>query len=431
MHKKIARVSGSAALLLGAVFGIVPAAADDKPQVPAPATTAARPAKAPLDREVLKRYRSELAQGRQADEKGQLAEARKHFEAAVALVPEGGAAQSELGWAAYRQKDLAVAERATLAAIGSSNQPNLRAASLYNLGKILSAQGKKAEAAKALRQSWELSQNPVTLAELKALDPAAAAMAWPSFQALEGPVQIAGKTPAALLLAACRDQINAVVSTEDPESRVVSSEELRTFDAEKLDCKEQSAEIPGAGASIRVMAVSTHLQLNHYQLTTVAVWAKLREGWFRKVISAATEWKWEGESTSLRSALKVGNYVEIRTLLETRNETQSAVYFKGGSERGAPPPETIYGNERMAYYVGIGASGRPSVSSPISFFSSRKVEEHSGAERMAQKTYSLSLQADGTLKIGVPEIVRKRMSEKEFSGREILTPSGSFPLQFP
>ncbi len=42
-----------------------------------------------------------LSQGREADKNGQLDQARKQFESAVALLPEGGAAQSELDWVAY------------------------------------------------------------------------------------------------------------------------------------------------------------------------------------------------------------------------------------------------------------------------------------------------------------------------------------------
>lgn len=437
MSLRLARLSGSVgflfgALLIGAAWSGGSAAADDKPQPAGPADLAARRAKQPPTKQVLQQYGAALSQGREADSKGQLAEARKHFEAAVALLPEGGAAQSELGWVAYRQKDLAAAERATLAAIACSNKPSLRAASLYNLGKILADQGKKAEAIKALREAWELGRNPASLSELKALDPGAAAAAWPGLQALDGPIQLKGTTPAELLLAACRAQVFAAVSSQDPAERMLTREEIYELDAEKLSCQEQSATAkgPGTAAAVRVMAVSSHVSLNHYGLSTIGVWVDSREGWLYKVIRTATEWKWQGETDALKSARTIGNYVEIRELVESRDESESAAYWKGGKEQGQPAPETVYTSDGYAYYLGIGASGRPGLTSPIHFLTARKVIHNHDSERSAEKSYPLTVSAGGELQIGAPSLTRKKMSEKEFTGREIQTPSGSFPLKF-
>lgn len=396
----------------------------------APSTGKDTKAKAPPSKEVLQQYMKALSQGREADKKGLLDQARKQFESAVALLPEGGAAQSELGWVAYRQKDLPTAERATRAAIACSSQSSLRSASLYNLGQILTAQGKKPEAVRALQQAWELGHNAAALSALRALDPAVAAAAGPTIHPLDSsPIQ--GNTPEALRLAACRVQLWSVVSKQDPSEQMMTREEIDDWDAQKLHCEEKSSAFPSDGGQQKAMVVSTAVSLNHYGLSTIGVWVKTTQGWFYRVLHSATDWKWNGATASLKEVRVVGKFLEIRTGIAIRDETQTAHYSKHGFQTGASPPEEVGETNQFAHFAGMGASGRPSVTSPIEFGLSRVITSHNAAERSAEKTYPIQLGADGTLLVGTPAIKRKQMSERDFSGSELMTPSGSFPLKFP
>jgi len=67
----------------------------------------------------------------------------------------------------------------------------------------------------------------------------------------------------------------------------------------------------------------------------------------------------------------------------------------------------------------------------MEFGISRVITSHNAAERSAEKTYPIQLGTDGALQVGTPAIKRTKMSERDFSGSELMTPSGSFPLKFP
>jgi tetratricopeptide (TPR) repeat protein len=95
-----------------------------------------------------------LRNGRALDQKGDLAGALAAFESASKLAPEDTAILSELGWALYRNKDLERAASLTEDAVSRSVEPRLKAASLYNLGRIREAQGRPSEAIRAYVESY-------------------------------------------------------------------------------------------------------------------------------------------------------------------------------------------------------------------------------------------------------------------------------------
>jgi hypothetical protein len=164
------------------------------------------------------------------------------------------------------------------------------------------------------------------------------------------------------------------------------------------------------------------------------VWVKTREGWFHDVVSSATGWKWRGETTRLKGIRMVGSLVEVQTESVQRDETQVASYYKGrGAEMGAPLPETIHETDRFLYVIGVGASGRPSVTSPIHVGALREVERdyEEKNKRIAEQACAVTLTPSGELQIGAAKVTRKKMSEKEFSGNAVKTPPGSFQLKFP
>lgn len=397
-----------------------------------PGAAEAKSTQAPPTKEALRQYRKELAQGREADGQGRLEEARKHFEAAVALLPGGSAALSEMGWVAYRLKDLKAAEPATRAAVRFSVQPSVRAGSLYNLGRILTDQGKKAEAVQAYRESWELVRNPVTLAALKALDPAAAAATWPRTTPLTGPAVLADATPAALKQAACRAQLEWVAKRQTNTDSPLTLDRLNKQDVGHIECKMQDVRLPSGGALKRVVVVSADFNIDHYGLSTVGLWARTGEGWFMDFAEEAESWKWEGVSVTVNSVQAAGSLVEVRLSSHHWSQTASAHYIKGGQEQGDPPPQNPQESESFLYVLGVGPSGRPSVTSRIHFSTARSVEDDEGKTvRSADKTFSVKLQPSGELQIGTPIIRRNKMTDKESSVGDLQTPTGTFKLAFP
>lgn len=426
-------VSGEAAgAATSAGPAVVPAVAPAAAKGVAPAAGGGKAVKAPPSKEVLQQYVAALKAGRQADGKGQLAEARLQFAAAVALLPEGGAAQSELGWVAYRLKDLAAAEQATRAAVRHSERPSLRAASLYNLGRILTDQGKKAEAGQAYKEAWELGRSPVTLAAWKALDPVAAGAAWPSVQALTGPVALAGTTPEALKQAACRALLTEVVKKQTDADRPLTLERLSGKDDGNggLSCELEEVALPSPAALQRVLVVSAGFADNHYGLSTVGLWARARDGWFFTLVDQAENWKWQGSSVAKQSVRAVGGLVEVRVVSTSRDEGAVASYYKGGQTD--EPPTLSSQRDASMFVLGVGASGRPSLTSPIYYSTTRQVtSEEDVVLREASKACAVTLLPSGELQIGAPVTKRKKLSEKEFSGSELQTPAGTFQLKFP
>jgi tetratricopeptide (TPR) repeat protein len=120
-----------------------------------------------------RRYRAALKAGRAKvkakDFKGAVAE----LEAALVAVPDDARALSELGWAAFKAGDLVKARKATDRSIAAAGDPELRAASFYNLGRILEAESKKVEAIDAYRRSLVLRPNATVRDRLVGLDPEA------------------------------------------------------------------------------------------------------------------------------------------------------------------------------------------------------------------------------------------------------------------
>jgi hypothetical protein len=115
-------------------------------------------------------YRAALARGRERAGAGDWPGAAEAFTAALAAAPLDARAESELGWALFHTRDLARAEQSTLASIAHASAPSLKAASLYNLGRIREAQGDAASAADAYRASLSLRPSRTVRERLAALD---------------------------------------------------------------------------------------------------------------------------------------------------------------------------------------------------------------------------------------------------------------------
>jgi tetratricopeptide (TPR) repeat protein len=82
-----------------------------------------------------------LDKGRKLESEGKLAAARDALGKARTLAPQDAAVLTELGWVAFLDKDLPVAEVTTREAIAHTTDPALLGAAHYNLGRILEARG--------------------------------------------------------------------------------------------------------------------------------------------------------------------------------------------------------------------------------------------------------------------------------------------------
>ncbi len=121
-------------------------------------------------------YRKALADGRKREQAGDHAGAMTSFRAALDANPNDATALTELGWAAYNGKDLDAAETATRRGVTLAAKPNVKAAALYNLGRIEEDRGHKDKAIAAYAQSLDLRPNQTVHDRLAGLDAAAAAL---------------------------------------------------------------------------------------------------------------------------------------------------------------------------------------------------------------------------------------------------------------
>jgi len=123
-----------------------------------------------------KEYDRWIAQGRRLHQRKDYLGAAEAFQKAHSARPTDADALAELGWSAYFANDFVLAESATRAALETAGiyDKSLRGAALYNLGRILEATHRKAEATQAYSDSFALRPSTAARARLTALDSMAA-----------------------------------------------------------------------------------------------------------------------------------------------------------------------------------------------------------------------------------------------------------------
>jgi tetratricopeptide (TPR) repeat protein len=112
-----------------------------------------------IPKETRLEYRKRLKAGRKAGEKRQWSDAVAELEAALAAVPGDPRALSELTWALFQSGDHARARQVGLDAVRLAPDANLRAAGLYNLGRVAEAAGDKDAAVRHYKESLGLRRN--------------------------------------------------------------------------------------------------------------------------------------------------------------------------------------------------------------------------------------------------------------------------------
>ena len=168
------------------------------PAADAPVATAPRPADAASAKVVTRPTKEAIAAWKKAMKQGRAlaktdpAGAITAFEKALVAIPDEPRTLSEIGWVAFQKKDLKRAEESTRASIVHATSPQVKAASLYNLGRIHEEKGEKPVAIVAYVQSLKLRSNRIVRERLVKLDPGAAARTDPyKPQPVDGYVSLA------------------------------------------------------------------------------------------------------------------------------------------------------------------------------------------------------------------------------------------------
>lgn len=114
-------------------------------------------------------YRKHLAAGRVLARDGKWRDAAAEFASALDKIPMDGRALSELGWASFQAGDFERARDANRKSVLASGDAAVKAASLYNLGRVAEAAGDKAAAARHYRASLKLRDNQTVSSRLAGL----------------------------------------------------------------------------------------------------------------------------------------------------------------------------------------------------------------------------------------------------------------------
>lgn len=161
----VAAGSGSAAAGSGSVAaGSGAGSASTKPGKAAPKV---EPIK--LTPEQRKEYRAHLSKGRKLGGKKAWGEAVTEFQACLKIIPNDARASGELGWAAFQAGDYDTARKANTVAVQRAGDRNVKASSLYNLGRVAEATGDKEAAGRFYVDSLALRPNKTVSERLAAL----------------------------------------------------------------------------------------------------------------------------------------------------------------------------------------------------------------------------------------------------------------------
>ncbi|MCE9571712.1 MAG: tetratricopeptide repeat protein [Deltaproteobacteria bacterium] len=169
-------------------------------------------------------YRVALQRGRALAQAGDWRRAIDAFEGAVAADPDDARARSELGWAALHAGDLTLAAQASEAASARATG-QVKAAALYNLGRVHEARGDRAAAAGAYRASLALRASKTVATRLAELEAGGAVAPVVVAPVAVAPVVVAPAAPradAAARFADVRAYCAAIAASDDEDAGAVT-----------------------------------------------------------------------------------------------------------------------------------------------------------------------------------------------------------------
>lgn len=174
----------------------------------------AMPTEPPVTAEARAAYLKHLRAGRAFAKATKWGEATRSFEAALAAMPMDARALSELGWAAFQTGDYAKAKTANESSVKLAIDANVKAASLYNLGRVAEAGKDIATATAHYQASLQLRQNKTVAERLKKL----------------------GAAPKAAELSATPSKCLAAMPRLDDVCNCLIADEEPNFEGEKIEC---------------------------------------------------------------------------------------------------------------------------------------------------------------------------------------------------
>lgn len=379
---------------------------------PARGESPARPSAAELANR--QRYAALLSKGRQLAGAGKIAEARQAFSDCLTISPDDPTALSELGWIEMRANDLERAEATTRKAIARADTPNLRAASLFNLGIILSKRNDSKGAIEALTASLRLRPNATASAELRKLDPTAAEKLKLAPHAMQGPLAADDKSGKALRAKVCWQSI----------AQAWSELEVKGPD-ERIKCTEQrlQGDLTGSGL-LDVQVWSSHGSYN-WAKDTLTLAIRTERGWYLDRFESYWSNRWVPGELKIRgielATMGTQKVVTVRWTLGVEDwtwdlDTKNQPYDAEGRNV----------DTHFLVVAGVGPSGTPRITAavPVGIVGRYR-------ERTASAELAVSFPGSGLLKLEGPKESLGKVKRAKFKDlAEQLVP-GEFAIEFP
>jgi hypothetical protein len=324
-----------------------------------PALAAPAPADPKLAPEVRAKYAPALSRGRKLEGKHDWKAAIAAFDECLAVLPDDPVALSEIGWSAYNVPDLARAEKSTQAALKAGGSKDLRGATLYNLGLIKEAQGDKAGAIAAYRDSLKERPNETVRGQLGKLDPAAAKELDP-FK----PVEMNG--PFKILEAFCKEEhppSSTPETDDDPGEKCECS--AHAIDAGKLD------KARGPIKEARIFSYQCSSGRGSYERIqgTLVLGVRVAAGWFvRDLVDTRDDHYCSDEIKGPQFAI-----------VEAAPGAAPALTLRIGIDEGCARSLMNETTTESFYVAGVGPSGHPSLTPAVT-----TVDEFSEMKRDAE-----------------------------------------------
>jgi hypothetical protein len=296
-----------------------------------------------------------LRTGRQQVAAGKYAEAVVALEQCVKLAPADPTANAELGWAAFKAKDLTKAEAATRKALAGKQSNDQRAATLYNLGRIANDGGGSIPSLAPLLESYRLRPNEVVRAHLHLAQPTLA-------DALDPYVTHAASGPFASIAAYCK-AAKPIVLDDSGHDFECGCNDIGT-DGEPNPYEDNAKLKPKAvklAAPYDKVVVFTRRCLGNDaapigKVMELEVGVKLARGWFVTAIDSADPNSHGGVDAHVASV--------TATDVIPGDKPELVVDYKIGGNYTHHDDESEW-NAHAVVVIGISASGVPSATHPI------------------------------------------------------------------
>lgn len=359
----------------------------------APPAAAKTPAPRPPTAEQQKKYKEALNLGRTLEKKNDWAGAMAAFDSALAAIPNDATAYSEISVCGFQKKDYRLAEDAARKSVAFANNPKVRAASLYNLGRVQEQRGEKDAAVESYSQSLLDRPNKTVRERLLKIDPKAAAATDPvAPKPMEGPFASLEKW--------CKDNTDRSACEENGESgENADGDEKKPEFTCNWDKPEQSVDKPAA----------PYKEVRYFGTECSQRGGDLINADYYLAIKLATGWYIAGQAGSTFNSMKQTNELKVEKL-----EVRSAV--PGGAPlvilrtsassdyRGTDDVDSTWLN-----VAGVGPSGRPSATAQILLSQTDTQmdietmdEDGNGKETSSGATLEATFLPDGVLEIKGP-----------------------------